>query len=76
MPNEYSPPYRAHKHSGQWYVVDDQGRREVECDCRHDAETTAKQMNEDASRVAGRKGVTLRLLFPSFEGSVHDAENQ
>lgn len=73
---EYSPPYRAHKSCGQWYVLNSQGGYEVACDCRHHAEEVAREMNEDAAHNGDRpKFIKIRLYLQSREQS-DNGQNQ
>ncbi len=48
---EFSPPYRAHKTDGGWYVINAAGGLEYQAADREDAERAAAEMNRKAQEA-------------------------
>jgi len=70
MKTEYAPPYRALKSCGHWYVVNALDGYEVACECRHEAEIMADDLNSHAMPTSERLAAMLSQLA---RGPVHVA---
>ncbi len=50
MTTEFTPPYRAHRTAGGWYVINAAGGLEYQAAGHEDAEREAAEMNRKAQR--------------------------
>jgi hypothetical protein len=62
MKTKFSPPYRAHKSAGQWYVVNAKGGFEIACECRYQAEEFASDLNAHANPTESRLSAMMSQL--------------
>lgn len=68
MNTEFSPPYRAHKSAGHFYVVNRNGGFEMACNGRHEAEECAREMNRQHYDHCCGRIHSLPLAADLFQG--------